>query len=351
MINKKNILAAVLASAMLAASAAPILAQDNATPAPTAGNAATPPSQPGTAPQSTSPGTGSTTPGTGGGAGNTTANSPSANNAQQGAVSGSPAAPPPAPAQAEIETQPWSFAGVFGRYDQNQLRRGFQVFKEVCSNCHSAHLFSFRNLEEPGGPDYSDAQVKALAATYKVADPDAPGGERPALASDRWPSPFATEKDARDANGGALPPDFSVLAKARSAERPFPWWLFDYFTTYQEGGPDYIHALLNGFHDEPPAGFNLPPGKYYNDYFPGHAIGMPPPLSDGLVAYQAGPNGEKVPETVDQYSRDVSAFMMWRAEPGLDARKEAGFRVIMFLFLFAVLMWMVKRRIWANVEH
>lgn len=311
MIHKKNILAAVLTSLMLAG-IVPAVAEDAAAPA--------------------------------------AASAPAAENASQGAVSGSPAAPAPV-REAHVETQPWAFAGVFGRYDQNQLRRGFQVFKEVCSSCHSAHLLSFRNLEEDGGPAYSDAQVKALAATYKVADADAPGGERAALPSDRWPSPFATEKDARDANGGALPPDFSVLAKARSVKRDFPAWLFDYFTTYQEGGPDYIHALLNGFHEKPPAGFALPEGKYYNDFFPGHAIGMPPPLSDGLVKYQAAADGSTVPETVDQYSRDVAAFMMWLAEPGLDARKEAGFRVLMFLFLFAVLMWMVKRRIWANVEH
>jgi ubiquinol-cytochrome c reductase cytochrome c1 subunit len=257
-----------------------------------------------------------------------------------------------------VPLQSWSFGGVFGKYDENQLRRGFQVFKEVCSNCHSAHLFSFRNLSEEGGPSYSEAQVKALAATYTIADPDATGGKRPALPSDRWPSPFATEKDARDANGGALPPDFSVLAKARGVKRDFPWWVTDYVTTYQEGGPDYIHALLGSFHDEVPAGFLgpdgkpfvLPEGKHFNDVFPTHSIGMPPPLSDGLVKYEAAADGSKVPETVDQYSRDVAAFMMWLAEPGLDSRKEAGFRVLMFLFLFAVIMYLVKRRIWSNVE-
>jgi ubiquinol-cytochrome c reductase cytochrome c1 subunit len=254
------------------------------------------------------------------------------------------------PAEPQIQTQSWSFAGIFGRYDQNQLRRGFQVFREVCSNCHSAHLFAFRNLSEDGGPAFSDAQVKALAATYTIADPTAPGKKRPGLPSDYWPSPYNTEQDARDANGGALPPDFSVLAKARGIKRDFPAWFFDYFTTYQEGGPDYIHALLNGFHDQPPAGFSLPQGKHYNDYFPGHAIGMPPPLSDGLVKYAKGADGSTVPLTTEQYSRDVAAFMMWLAEPGLDARKEAGFRVLAFLFLFAVLMWLVKRRIWSNVE-
>ncbi len=250
----------------------------------------------------------------------------------------------------EVELQKWRFGGVFGTFDQNQLRRGFQVFKEVCSNCHSARLLSFRNLAEDGGPGFSEGQVKALAATYKINDVDASGGTRPGLASDRWPSPFATEKDAKDANGGLVPPDFSVLAKARGPERAFPWWIFDFFTAYQEGGPDYIHALLNGYHGTPPAGFSLPDGKYYNDYFPGHAIGMPPPLSDGLVTYAAAADGKAVPLTADQYSRDVASFMMWLGDPSLEARKQIGFRVLIFLLLFAGLMYGVKRKIWANAH-
>jgi ubiquinol-cytochrome c reductase cytochrome c1 subunit len=254
---------------------------------------------------------------------------------------------PPIP---EVQQQPWSFAGIFGRYDRNQLRRGFQVFQNVCSSCHSAKLLSFRNLQDEGGPAYSAAQVKALAATFQISDPTAQGGKRAGLPSDHWPSPFATEQDARAANGGALPPDWSVLAKARGQERPFPQWLFDFFTTYQEGGPDYIYALLNGYKSAPP-GFTVPQGKFYNTYFPGHAIGMPPPLTDGRVKYAAGPDGQKVPETVDQYARDVAAFMAWLSEPGLDGRKEAGFRVIAFLLLFAVILWLAKRRIWENVEH
>jgi ubiquinol-cytochrome c reductase cytochrome c1 subunit len=297
MIKQKNILAAVLTGLMLI-SGLPALAQDNAAPA----------------------------------------------------AGGSSPAAPAAVTDPEVPLQSWTFAGIFGKYDQNQLRRGFQIYREVCSSCHSAHLFSFRNLEEDGGPAYSDAQVKALAATYTVSDPTAKGGKRPGVPSDVFPPPFATEQDARDANGGALPPDWSVLAKARGAERKFPSWVFDYFTTYQEGGPDYIHALMNGYHAKPPAGFDLPPGKYYNDYFPGHSIGMPPPLTDGLVKYAKAADGSTVPQTVDQYSRDVASFMMWLAEPSLNERKEDGFRVIVFLILFAVIMWMVKRRIWSNVE-
>jgi ubiquinol-cytochrome c reductase cytochrome c1 subunit len=250
---------------------------------------------------------------------------------------------------AEIHKQRWSFAGLFGTYDEHQLQRGFQVFREVCANCHSARLLAFRNLEEEGGPGFTDSQVKALAAEYELADPDSDTGTRKALPSDNWPSPFPTEKDARDANGGALPPDLSVIAKARSVPAKFPDWLFNYFTTYSEGGPDYIHALLMGYH-EPPADFELPEGKHYNEVFPGHAIGMPPPLSDGQVAYVAAEGETPVPLTVEQYSRDVSAFLMWLAEPHLNSHKAAGFRVLTFLLLFAVLMWFVKQRLWRRVH-
>ena len=249
----------------------------------------------------------------------------------------------------------WSFAGIFGTYDQNQLQRGFQVFREVCSSCHGAHLIAFRTLSEEGGPSFSEAQVKALAAEYEVTDPTAEGGKRPAVPADHWPSPFASDQEARDAMGGALPPDFSVLAKARGVSDPFPTWIFNYFTGYQEGGPDYIHALLNGYHEEvpenAPEGFELADGKYYNDYFPGHAIGMAPPLSDGAITYTPGEDGVTVPETLDQYSRDVSAFMMWMAEPHLVSRKQTGFVVLLFLVLFAGLMYATKRKIWAGIEH
>lgn len=259
----------------------------------------------------------------------------------------------------EIKKESWSFAGPFGTFDKNQLQRGFQVFREVCANCHSAKLLAFRNLSEPGGPEFSEAQVKALAAEYEVTDQDASGGKRAAVPADRWPSPFATDQDARDANGGALPPDFSVLAKARNTSQPFPYWLLNYITPYAEGGPDYIHAILTGYEAEVPAGtvnsdgtpFVLPEGKYFNEYFPGHAISMPPPLSDGAVTYGEAENGTKVPETADQYSRDVAAFMMWMAEPHLVARKEAGLQVMVFLLLFAGVLYAVKRRIWSGIEH
>lgn len=250
----------------------------------------------------------------------------------------------------EIAKQNWSFGGVFGKYDENQLQRGFQVFREVCSSCHGAHLLAFRNLSEEGGPSFSEAQVKALAAEYDIVDPSATGGTRKGVAADRWPSPFSSEQDARDANGGALPPDMSVLAKARGTTQPGLWWILNYFTAYQEGGPDYIHALLNGYEETPPEGTVIPDGKHYNHYFPGHAIGMAPPLSDGVVTYEAGESGE-VPLTLEQYSQDVSAFLMWVADPHLNARKEAGFKVLLFLILFAGLMYFTKKRIWRGVEH
>src|SRR5690606_12668704 len=179
-----------------------------------------------------------------------------------------------AEAGAPIQKQNWSFAGIFGTYDQNQLQRGFQVFRESCSSCHSARLMAFRNLAEPGGPSFTDEQVKALAAEYEVADAAADGGFRTAVPADRWRSPFASEQEARDSMGGAYPPDFSVLAKARGVSDPFPFWVFNYFTGYSEGGPDYIHALLNGYHDEAPEGFELGDTQYYNEFFPGHAISM-----------------------------------------------------------------------------
>jgi len=250
-----------------------------------------------------------------------------------------------------IEKQNWSFAGIFGTYDQNQLQRGFQVFREVCASCHGARLIAFRNLAEEGGPRFSEEQVKALAAEYEVADITADGGVRTAVPADRWPSPFATEQDARDANGGALPPDFSVLAKARGVTDAFPFWIMNYFTGYSEGGPDYIHALLNGYHDEAPEGFELAEGKYYNDFFPGHAIGMAPPLSDGQITYEVAEGETAVPETLQQYSTDVAAFMMWMAEPHLVGRKQTGFVVLLFLVLFAGLMYGTKRRIWRGIEH
>jgi ubiquinol-cytochrome c reductase cytochrome c1 subunit len=250
-----------------------------------------------------------------------------------------------------VERQPWSFGGIFGKYDEHQLQRGFQVFQAVCANCHGAKLLAFRNLEEEGGPGFTEEQVKALAASYTVNDPEAEGGTRKGLPSDRWPGTGQSDAD-QIAAFGIVPPDLSVMAKARAIASPFPQWVLNYFTTYSEGGPDYIHALLMGYEETPPEGVTVPEGKFYNHVFPGHAIGMPPPLADGQVPY-ANEDGSAAPDemmTADQYARDVSAFLMWVAEPHLNGQKEAGFRVLSFLLLFAALMWLVKQRLWRHVH-
>ncbi len=247
----------------------------------------------------------------------------------------------------------WSFAGPFGSYDETQLQRGFKVFHEVCSNCHSMNKVTFRTLAEKGGPGFTKEQVTALAATYKVKDGPNDAGdmfERPGRAADFWPSPFPNKQAAAAANGGAAPPDFSVIAKARTYERGFPWFVFDMFTQFQEQGVDYISALLNGY-EETPAEVTVPDGKYYNKYFPGHVISMPPPLQDGAVTYLKGADGKpQAPETVQQYSMDVAAFLMWAAEPHMEQRKEMAFRIMAFLLVFAGLLYFTKKKIWANVE-
>ena len=241
----------------------------------------------------------------------------------------------------------WSFAGPFGTYDKAQLQRGLKIYKEVCSACHSMSLVPFRMLEDLG---YNEAQVKAFAAEYTVTDgPNADGEmfERPAIASDHFPAPFPNEEAAAAANNGAPPPDFSLIAKARGVERGFPTFVFDIFTQYAENGPDYIHALLTGYDEEPPAGMEIAEGTYYNPYFiGGKSLAMAKPLSDGQVTYEDG-----MPETVEQYSRDVSAFLMWAAEPHLEDRKKTGFRVMIFLLLFGAMVYLVKRKIWADVAH
>jgi ubiquinol-cytochrome c reductase cytochrome b/c1 subunit len=245
--------------------------------------------------------------------------------------------------------QHWSFAGPFGLYNTAQLQRGFKIYREVCSTCHSMNLLSFRNLADPGGPGFTEAQAETIAAGFQVtAGPNDKGEmfQRPGKLADHFPPPFPNEQAARAALGGKLPPDMSVLAKARGAEQGFPWFIFDAFTQYQEEGPDYIHAILNGYEDPPPAGFTLPPGAQYNKYFPGHAIGMPKPLSDGQVEYTDG-----TPTTVDQYGRDVAAFLMWAAEPKLDARKRLGFQVFAFLIVLTVLLYLTKNKIWYEVKH
>jgi ubiquinol-cytochrome c reductase cytochrome c1 subunit len=244
--------------------------------------------------------------------------------------------------------QSWSFHGPFGTYDPAQLQRGFKIYREVCSTCHSLKLLAFRNLADAGGPGFSEGQAATIAAGFQVTDGPNDKGEmfqRPGKLADRFPPPFPNDQAARAALGGGLPPDMSVLAKARGTEAGFPRFIIDAFTQYQEGGPDYIHAILTGYED-PPAGFTLPPGAQYNKYFPGHAIAMPKPLSDGQVEYTDG-----TPTTVDQYAKDISAFLMWAAEPKLDERKRLGFQVFIFLIVLTGLLYFTKRRVWHDVHH
>ncbi|MGA7715138.1 MAG: cytochrome c1, partial [Bradyrhizobium sp.] len=254
-------------------------------------------------------------------------------------------------ARAEDNTPPsqkWSFSGPFGKYDRGALQRGLKVYKEVCSNCHSLNYIAFRNLADPGGPGYSEAQAAAFASDYKIKDGPNDSGDmfdRPGRVADYFPPPFPNEQAAAAANGGKAPPDLSLMAKARSYERGFPQFIFDFFTQFQEQGPNYIDAILNGFEDKPPAGVTIPEGTYYNKYYPGHAIKMPKPLSDGQVTFDDGS-----PATVQQYAHDVATFLMWAAEPKMEARKHLGLQVFVFLIIFAFLMYFTKKKVWADAH-
>ncbi|RAI04087.1 cytochrome c1 [Acuticoccus sediminis] len=248
-----------------------------------------------------------------------------------------------------VEKQDWSFAGVFGQFDQAQLQRGLKVYREACAGCHSMHLVPFRTLADPHGPNLSEGAAEQIASEYTVEDISNEDGqpfERPATLTDHFPSPFPNAAAAAAANGGAAPPDFSLIAKARAVHRGFPGFITDAFAGYSESGPDYIFALLQGYTD-PPEGVEEVPGKYYNPIFVnGQWIAMPPPLEDGRVEYTDGS-----PETVEQYSADIAAFLMWAAEPHLEERKQIGFRVMVFLLVFAVLLYATKKKLWRNVEH
>ena len=257
----------------------------------------------------------------------------------------------PAAAQDHATPEPpaleWSFSGPFGTFDRAQLQRGFKVYREVCANCHSLSFVAFRNLAEPGGPEFSEAQAQAVAAEYKIKDGPNDQGEmfeRPGRLADHFPAPFPNEQAARAANGGAYPPDLSVIAKARTYERGFPRFLLDLVTQYQEQGVDYLAALLKGY-EQAPEGMQMAPGLMYNKYFPGHGIAMPPPISEGQVAYDDGTAG-----TIDQYARDVSAFLAWTAEPHLEARKRLGFQVVIFLLVLSGLLYFTKKRVWHDVQ-
>jgi ubiquinol-cytochrome c reductase cytochrome b/c1 subunit len=260
----------------------------------------------------------------------------------------------PALAAGDAATPPrqtWSFAGMFGRYDNAQLQRGFKVYQNVCAACHTMSLLSFRNLSERGGAEFHPEQVKTIANDWiiKVKDVNDQGEptERAPRPTDRFPPIHPNEAVARAANGGALPPDFSVLVKARTYTVGFPGFVIDALPgiTYQEHGADYIYALLSLGYVDPPAGKVIEPGLTYNKYMPGEKIAMVAPLVDGQVPYTDGS-----PETVSQYAKDVVAFMMWAAEPKLEERKQMGFRVLLFLVVFAGLLYYTKKKVWSDVK-
>lgn len=301
----------------------------------------------------------------------------------------------------EIPRQDWSFSGPFGQFDRAQLQRGFQVYQNVCAACHSIDRVRFRNLAEPGGPAFPEESVKALAAEWPNEVEAGPNDDgemftRPALLSDAIPGPYKNAKQAQAAQGGAYPPDLSLIAKARTTDYTGSVWyhpihmLKDIVTAYQEGGPDYLYALLTGYRDEPPAFMRMEsgdlkqmgeedgagsPGRaiercasmtdvsgdgkdicntmqegmHYNTAFPGHQIKMMKPLSDGLVTYNKGEDGKPlVPETTEQYARDVVAFLAWAADPSHDQRKRAGWLVMLYLLIATVLLYFAKKAIWKD---
>jgi len=243
----------------------------------------------------------------------------------------------------EPEPVAFSFEGPFGRFNQVQLQRGYKVYREVCSACHSMSLLAFRNLGDPSGPffdpEYSAEKgltsndnpvVKALAADTQIPDLDGETGDaitRPGIPADRFPSPFPNVIAAKASNGGIAPPDLSLMAKAR------------------EGGPEYIASLLQGY-GPPEHGVTLAPGQHYNKYFPGGVIGMAPPLAVDKVSFDDGTKS-----TVKQQAEDVAAFLMWAAEPKMEERKKMGFSVLIFLVLFSGLLYASYRRVWKNESH
>jgi ubiquinol-cytochrome c reductase cytochrome c1 subunit len=223
----------------------------------------------------------------------------------------------------------WTFKGLFGKFDRASLQRGYQVYTEVCAACHSMKYLSYRNLSEKGGPEFSIAQAKAIAASFEVTDgPNADGEmfDRPGKLSDKFVMPYENIKAAEAANGGAYPPDMSVLAKARG------------------GGVDYIYSLLQGY-EEAPSGMILDEGVHYNRYMYGNKIKMSAPLSDGIVEYSDGTNA-----SVEQMSKDVTTFLMWAAEPSLEARHQMGFKAIVYLIILTTLVYFSMKRIWSRVE-
>ena len=229
----------------------------------------------------------------------------------------------------EYLTTDWSFKGLFGKFDRAALQRGYHVYTEVCSSCHSMKYLSYRNLAQEGGPEFTEAEAKAIAASFEVTDGPNSDGEmftRPGKLSDKFVMPYENVKAAQAANGGAYPPDMSVLVKARG------------------GGVDYIYSLLQGYED-PPAGVTLDDGVYYNKYMYGNKIKMANQLSDGLIDYSDGTKA-----TVEQMSKDVTTFLMWAAEPHLESRHKMGFKAIVYLIILTILVYFSMKRIWSRIE-
>ena len=227
----------------------------------------------------------------------------------------------------ELKQEHWQQKGMTGTFDRASLQRGFQVYKQVCAACHSMNLLHYRDLAALG---YNEAEIKSVAAENTVQDGPNDQGEmfdRPARPADKFHAPFANEQAARAANGGALPKDLSLMVKAR------------------EGGENYVYSLLTGFQD-PPADMKIPAGLYYNAYFPGHQIAMPPPLaSDDLVSYADGTKATK-----EQMAKDVATFLTWAAEPKLEERHKMGLQTLIFLTLFAFVMYLAKRQVWSEMK-
>lgn len=220
----------------------------------------------------------------------------------------------------------WPFEGTLGKVDDVSAQRGFQVYREVCAACHSMRLNSYRNLQEIG---FSEAEVKTIAAEYSVTDgPDDAGDmfERPALPSDRFVSPYTNEQAARASNGGAYPPDLSLMVKARP------------------NGANYMYSLLTGY-QEAPEDVKMGTGMHYNPYFAGSQIAMAAPLSEGIVTY-----GDGTEATVEQMSKDIVNFLQWAAEPEMEQRKQTGIKVLLYLFVFTVLFYLAKNRIWSRIK-
>lgn len=226
-----------------------------------------------------------------------------------------------------LTKQEWSFDGPFGTFDRGALQRGFQVYSQVCAACHSMKHLSYRNLTALG---YTEDEVKAIASQYETTDgPDDEGEmfDRPMKPSDKFKNPYLNEQQARYANNGALPVDLSLITKARA------------------GGADYVYGILTGY-EEAPEGIDMGAGQHYNIVMAGNKIAMAAPLSDDIVGYDDG-----APTTIDQYARDVAQFLTWAAEPEMEERKRTGLKVILFLVVFAGIMYAVKKKIWADVKH